>query len=189
MMMPSASVRTQIGTPATARRLFEPICALYDQVFSRPPFRWTEEESQHHRDLLASLIEEPSFGIATCESDEQLAGFAYGYRLRPGTGWWQGFLEPVPEDIAREWPGRTFALIDLAVDPAWRGRGLGRKLTETLLASRSEQRATLSVQPTATAAQAFYVHLGWHRVGRQKMPPGVVSPFFDIYVVELRRQP
>lgn len=183
------TARVHLGTLATAERLFEPICTLYDQVFSQPPFRWTDEESQHHRELLSSLMKEPSFGIATAEAGEQLIGFAYGYRLRPGTQWWQDFLERVPDDTAREWPGRTFALIDLAVDGAWRGQGLGRILTETLLRSRSEQRATLSVQPTATDTQAFYLHLGWRKVGRKQMPPGIVSPFFDVYVVELRPQP
>jgi ribosomal protein S18 acetylase RimI-like enzyme len=181
----SASIQVQVGSRADAARLFEPICKLYDLVFSQPPFRWTDEESQHHREFLSSLMENPTFGIATAEADQQLVGFAYGYQLPPDTRWWQNFLEPVPGDVAREWPGRTFALIDLAVDHAWRGHGLGRKLTGMLLASRDEQRATLSVQPTATDTQAFYVHLGWRGVGRKKMPPGVVSPFFDIYVVDL----
>ena len=182
-------IRVHLGTPATAEQLFEPICTLYDQVFSQPPFRWTDEESQHHRDLLTGLMKEPTFGIVIVEAGDQLVGFEYGYQLRPDTQWWQNFLEPVPDDVTRESPGRTFALIDLAVDERWRGQGLGRKLTETLLASRIEQRATLSVQPTATDTQAFYVHLGWHKVGRKQMPPGVVSPFFDVYVVELRPQP
>jgi len=185
----SVGVSVQLAIPATAERLFDPICTLYDQVFSKPPFRWTNDESQHHRDLLASLMKQPSFGIAVAEAGDQLVGFAYGYTLRPDTQWWQNFTEPVPDDVAREWPGRTFALIDLAVDEAWRGQGLGRQLTETLLASRTEQRATLSVQPTATDTQAFYVHLGWEKVGRKQMPPGVVSPFFDVYVVELLPQP
>jgi ribosomal protein S18 acetylase RimI-like enzyme len=184
-----ASARVQIDGRADAEKLFEPICTLYDQVFSQPPFRWTDEESQHHREMLSSLRTEPTFGIATAEADGQLVGFAYGYQLPPDTRWWQNFLEPVPGDLAREWPGRTFALIDLAVDQPWRGQGLGRNLTEMLLASRAEQRATLSVQPTAADTQAFYLHLGWHKVGRKQMPPGVVSPFFDVYVVELQPQP
>ena len=104
------------------------------------------------------------------------------------TKWWQNFLEPVPDDLAQEWPGRTFALIDLAVDQAWRGQGLGRELTEMLLGSRAEQRATLSVQPTRPTRKPFtFTWAGGS--GRKKMPPGVVLPFFDVYVVELRPQP
>lgn len=186
----SSDIAVQLGSRATAEALFDPICNLYDQVFSRPPFRWTDEEAGHHRQLLAKLRNEPSFGIVTAQdSDQRLVGFGYGYMLRPDTGWWQNFLQPLPDELIKEWPGRTFALIDLAVAQQWRGHGLGRQLTETLLASRTEERATLSVQPTATDTQAFYVHLGWRKVGRAKMPPGVVSPFFDIYVIELNPQP
>jgi len=185
----TADVSVQLDGRALAEELFEPTCELYDQAFSRPPFLWTDEESQHHRELLTSLKEEPSFGIVTAEASGQLVGFAYGYQLRPDTRWWQSFLESLPAELTDEWPGRTFALIDLAVDESWRGKGLGRELTETLLASRSEQRATLSVQPTATDTQDFYVHLGWRKVGRKQMPPGVVSPQFDIYMVELAPQP
>lgn len=183
-------VTVQLGTATTAEDLFEPICDLYDQVFSRPPFRWTDEESGHHRQLLTDLRTDPSFGIVTAQDpDQKLIGFGYGYTLRPDTKWWHNFLQPRPDELTKEWPGRTFALIDLAVAQQRRKHGLGRQLTDTLLASRSEERATLSVQPTATDTQAFYVHLGWHKVGRAEMPPGVVSPFFDIYVIELRPQP
>jgi len=185
----SADLRVRLGTRATADALFERICALYDRVFSQPPFRWTDEESQHHRELLTSLMQEQSFGLAIAEAADQFLGFAYGYTLRPDTQWWRNFQEPPAEKLAREWPGRTFALIDLAVHEAWRGRGIGRQLTETLLASRHEQRATLSVQPTATNTQAFYTHLGWRKIGQKRMPPGAVSPLFDVYVVELRPQP
>ncbi len=182
-------VRVQLGNRLLAEEFFDPICQLYDQVFSRPPFHWTDDESQHHRELLASLKDDPSFGIVTAEAAVQLIGFAYGYALAADTRFWQNFIEPLPEVLTREWPGRTFILIDLAVDEAWRGRGLGRELTQTLLASRSERRAVLSVQPAATDTHAFYVHLGWHKVGQKKMPPGVVVPLFDIYAIELGPQP
>jgi ribosomal protein S18 acetylase RimI-like enzyme len=185
----SAHLSVHLGTAATAEVLFEPICALYNQVFSQPPFRWTDEESQHHRQLLTTLRQEPTFGIATAEAAGQLIGFGYGYTLRPDTRWWANFTEPLPEELTRERPHRTFALIDLAVHQAWRSKGIGRQLTEILIASRTEQRATLSVQPTATDTQAFYVHLGWRKAGQKRMPPGVVSPLFDIYTLELRPQP
>jgi ribosomal protein S18 acetylase RimI-like enzyme len=185
----SANLRVQLGTAATAEVLFEPICALYDQVFSQPPFLWTDEESQHHRDLLTALRQEPTFGIVTAEAAGQLIGFSYGYTLRPDTKWWGSFVEPLPEDLTREWPGRTFALIDLALDQKWRGQGIGRQLTETLTASRTEQRGTLSVQPTAVETQAFYQRLGWRKAGQKRMPPGVVSPLFDVYTLDFHPEP
>lgn len=129
-------------------------CELYGRVFSQPPFRWTNEESGHHRELLTSLRQEPSFGIATAQTNTgQLAGFGYGYALRPDAKWWRNFLEPLPDDLAEEWPGRTFALIDLAVAEDPRGHGLGRQLTEILLTPGNgrlrSRRSTSSWPPTA----------------------------------------
>lgn len=187
--MPLA-VRVRLRAPGEAERLISPICDLYDEAFSAPPFAWTDAESGNHRKMLLSLLAEPSFGIATAETDNALAGFAYGYALSPETRWWQRFQEPLPTGLTQEWDGRTFALIDLAVQEQWRGQGVGRQLVDTLLSSRNEERATLCVQPPAIDAQAFYARLGWQKVGRKDMPSGAVSPVFDVYVVELdtRRQ-
>ena len=178
-------VTVQLGKPATADTLFESICALYDDVFSQPPFRWTDDESSHHRDLLRHLRSEPSFGIATAERGGQLVGFAYGYTLPSNTKWWTEFTHPIPSGLGDEQEGRTFALIDLAVRSSSRRQGLGRRLVDTLLASRREERATLSVQPAATETHSFYRNLGWTKVGTKNMPEGVVSPFSDIYVTPL----
>lgn len=183
------SPTVRIRNAGEAERLIDAICNLYDEVFSAPPFHWTDDESGHHRDMLTSLIAEPTFGIVTAEVYGQLIGFAYGYQLRPDTRWWNGFRTPLAAELAQERTGRTFALIDLAVRRTSRRAGVGRQLVSTLLDSRSEERATLSVQPPAVDAQAFYDRLGWRKVGRKDMPPGAVSPSFDVYVVELGSRP
>jgi ribosomal protein S18 acetylase RimI-like enzyme len=92
----------------------------------------------------------------------------------------------VPAEVTREWSGRTFAVIDLAVELSARQQGIGRRLLDTLLDSRPEQRATLAVQPQAEGSHAFYRAVGgWHLVGRQDTP-ALVSPQFDIYIRALK---
>jgi ribosomal protein S18 acetylase RimI-like enzyme len=182
--MPEAA-NVSLGGVARARALLDPICDLYDAVFSAPPFLWTDDESTHHREMLTGLLDNPTFEIALAEVDGRVVGFAYGNTLVPTTRWWQGFSTPLPAEFIEEYEGRTFALIDLAVQEEWRGQGVGRQLVDCLLSSRAEQRATLCVQPTAKDAQGFYDRLGWRKVGRKEMPPGAVSPLFDVYVVEL----
>jgi len=184
-----SDVTVALGDGRRAVELLEAICALYDAVFSQPPFRWTDEESAHHRQSLVGLARNPTFSLVTAQTGEVLVGFAYGVRLRPDTSWWANTLEALPDELITEWEGRTFAVIDLAVRQDYRKRGLGRELLAMLLGGRSEERVTLAVQPVAMDTKAFYAHLGWELVGTAKAPPAAVSPLFDLYVLTLQPTP
>jgi GNAT superfamily N-acetyltransferase len=181
----SQEVHIQLGTASLARAWLDPICDLYGAVFSTPPFRWQDEESANHRRRTEQLLTRDSFGIAIATHNDQLIGFAYGITLPPDTGWWSGLPDDVPDDITTERPGRTFALIDFAVHEDWRGKGIGRQLHDRLLASRHEERATLTVEPMAIETQSIYTHWGWQKVGRIKAAPGAPAPFFDVFVRQL----
>lgn len=63
-----------------------------------------------------------------------------------------------------------------------RGRGLGRRLHDALLGSRDEERATLTVQPTAVDTKAIYEHWGWWQVGQVEGGPTAPAPVFDVYL-------
>ncbi|MEV4126118.1 GNAT family N-acetyltransferase [Nocardia sp. NPDC049707] len=181
----SDAVSIRVGTADDTSKHFDAICTLYDEAFSAPPFVWPPTESTRHRDMLKRMITDPGFGIALAQSNDALIGFAYGTALSANTGWWQGFQQSVPDELTQEWPGRTFAVIDLAVQTSARRHGIGRRLLDTLLDSRPEQRATLAVQPQAADSHAFYAAIGrWRLIGRQDTP-GMLSPQFDIYVKEL----
>jgi ribosomal protein S18 acetylase RimI-like enzyme len=172
-----------------AADLLDAVCCLYDAVFSQPPFRWTDDESEYHRQSLAGLITNPTFSLVTAEAAGELVGFAYGVALAGDTPWWSRMTEPLPDKLIAEWDGRTFAVIDLGVRQDYRKRGIGRALLDTLLANRPEERATLTVQPVATDTKTFYDHLGWQRLGTTKAPAGAVSPFFDVYLLPLQAKP
>lgn len=179
-------ITVQLGTAAMARKRIVPICQLYQAVFSQPPFNRTAEQYAQQRQQLEQLLKNPSFGISLAWSEGELIGFLYGYTLPPNTHWWKGFLTSVDPDVLKEHDGRTFALIYLAVAYEWRRQGIGRRLVETLLAHRAEERATVSAIPNAKATQAFYRSLGWHYVGRQQGVPGEVSSLFDTYILSLK---
>lgn len=60
---------------------------------------------------------------------------------------------------------------DIAVFPALRGQGIGRKLTETLLTKAREERSafvTLEVRPSNQTAIHLYQSLGFTEVGRRR---------------------
>src|SRR5215813_2166848 len=142
-------VAVELGGADLAERFFDEICDAYDEVFSAPPYHWHEDESLLHQARLESLLSEQSFGIALARADEVLVGFAHGLTIRADSKRWDSIIEPLPEEMVTEWPGRTFLLVDYCVRTPWRGKGIGRKLHDTLLRSRREERATLTVQPAA----------------------------------------
>lgn len=176
------NLRLELGGAALARPLLNAICALYDEVFSAPPFFSREDESDLHRERLLRLLDDPSFGVAVARAGGELAGFAYGFRVAPDTTRWDGLIGEASSELVAEWPGRTFLLFDYGVQAALRGRGVGRKLHDGLLGSRDEERATLTVQPTAKDTKAIYEHWGWWQVGQVEGGPTSAAPAFDVYL-------
>lgn len=163
------SVTTELGGRPLGESLFDPICDLYAGTFSVPPFTWDDHEAQRQRDSLRRLLSDPTFAlaVAVARDGDGLVGFVYGAQVPAHTRCWQGSVTPLAPEVAAEWQGRTFAVADMAVRDDRRGHGIGRRLLETLLASRDEERATLTVEPTAEATQGFYRHLGLAACGAQ----------------------
>nr|WP_062341854.1 GNAT family N-acetyltransferase [Herbidospora sakaeratensis] len=175
------------GTPP--EDWFTSICAIHDDVFLGEPFAWTPDTSQENAEELRRLSEDPSFSVAMAWQGGEPVGYAYGHRLPPGHGWWRAIPEPLPAAFTAEWDGRTFALVSLAVVTDWRGHGIGRTLLDNLLGSRTEERAVLSVQPTALGTQEFYRRLGWRLIGRNGPFAGITPPRWDVYVLEHLSRP
>jgi ribosomal-protein-alanine N-acetyltransferase len=62
-------------------------------------------------------------------------------------------------------------ILDVAVAPAWRGRGIGRLLLARAMADCRARGATtvhLEVRPSSSAAVALYEAFGFVRTGRRK---------------------
>jgi ribosomal protein S18 acetylase RimI-like enzyme len=117
--------------------------------------------------------------------DGDLVGFAIGHPLPSGSQWWAQLRGPhrLDTDFLREDGHRTFALNELMVHPAWRGRGFGRDLHDALLVRRTEQRATLLVRQDNEPARSAYLRWGWEVIGKIRPSPDL--PFFDALI----RQP
>ena len=65
--------------------------------------------------------------------------------------------------------GDTAHLINIAVDPSHSGRGIGKRLIDTAVATARELGATrmnLATHVDMPGNVALYTHLGWHETGR-----------------------
>jgi ribosomal protein S18 acetylase RimI-like enzyme len=133
---------------------------------------------------LRVMRRQPGFVLAEARSGGYLVGYAFGMPLRPSTSWWRNLTTPLPDEVTTEHPGRTFALIELLVRASWRRQGIAATLHDLILENRPEERATLTVPPTATPAQYAFRTWGYRKVARTRDPePG--SPVSDVLVTAL----
>jgi ribosomal protein S18 acetylase RimI-like enzyme len=164
--------------------LLDIVVPLYAEIYAEPPYREDPEDVTQFIHRWESWSKVPGFKLTLAHVDNLVVGFSFGVPLSPDTGWWSGLLEPASEDLVREYPGRTFAVIELAVLAPYRRRGIGESLHRALLERRPEERVTLLSRADAAPARFAYSKWGYQDVGR--LQPEKDAP---VYVAMLRRLP
>jgi GNAT superfamily N-acetyltransferase len=178
---PEIVVRLQDGAATTLQ--VADLHALHADVYAEPPYQRVDD-ARSFAERFRVQRRQPGFVLAAAQRGGYLIGYAAGMPLRPSTSWWRDLTTPLPSDMTAEYPGRTFALVELLVRASWRRQGIGRALHELILENRREERATLTVLPTATAAQSAFHSWGWRKVARTRAAdPG--SSVLDVLVVTL----
>jgi GNAT superfamily N-acetyltransferase len=187
VIVPAPELTFQLldGTQAAAHA--EQLQALHAEVYAGPPYHRNDDAAQFaHRFQVQRR--QPGFALAEAWHGGYLVGYALGMPLRPSTSWWAGLTTPLPDDVTAERPGRTFAVADLLVRASWRRQGIARALLGLLLSNRSEERATLTVLPTATAAQNAFRSWGWRKIARTRGSHHG-SPVADVLITTLPVNP
>ena len=142
------------------------------------------DEAAPFADRFRVMRRQSGFVLAEARHGGYLVGYAFGMPLRPSTSWWRYLTTPLPDEVTTEHPGRTFALVELLVRGAWRRQGIAETLHDLILADRPEERATLTVPPTATPAQQAFRKWGWRKLARTR-DDGPGSLVADVLVTTL----
>ncbi|MDQ1598890.1 MAG: hypothetical protein QOD68_364 [Actinomycetota bacterium] len=103
----------------------------------------------------------PGFRCTTLLLDGTMAGFAYGYTGQRGQWWTDAVAARVPAELADEWLGGHFELVEMAVSPEHQGRGFGAALVDRLLLGLPHDRALLTAYDDESPAPRLYRRLGW----------------------------
>jgi GNAT superfamily N-acetyltransferase len=162
---------------AEANTRIEQFKAVYAAVFSEPPYNEGPEMVERFVGWVRDESTEAGFAFVEAVEYGVVVGFAYGYQQSAGK-WWRDADQPAPAEVRL---GPTFAVMEWAVLPDRRGKGVGRALTDQLLTGRTEPYAVLSVNPAAVARQV-YERWGWRHVASTK-PGG--SPAMDVMLLKL----
>ncbi len=182
--MPAGRISFRVmGGEDAAARIGE-LRALYSEVYAAPPYEWGDDHAGLFADRFEVQRRQEGFTLAEARDGHELAGFGFGLTLQPSTPWWHNLTTTLPPEVTTERPGRTFALVELLVRAPWRRQHIAQATHDLLLKDRREERATLTVLPAASPAQAAYRKWGWQKVGEKRNPlPG--SPLFDVLVKHL----
>lgn len=162
------------------------VSALYAEAYAEPPYYEGRAEVEDFVSGWSTRINQPNFRLVIADWMSKPVGFGFGHQLHSQTSWWDGALTALPDNITTERPGRTFAVIELAVRCPYRRRGVARQIHTHLTAGLSEERVTLLVRPDAPAPRRAYLSWGYQQVGRiQPFPEG---PVYDAMIKSLQRR-
>ncbi|MGW5880059.1 GNAT family N-acetyltransferase [Nocardiopsis terrae] len=144
----------------------DPWVEIYEEVYAHA-LHLPDHNDPPFRERLAFSAARPGFRLTSCHADGEPAAFVYGYTLPTTTGWWDGFT-PAPDvedDLAHEWPGRTFGVCEALIRTPYRRSGLAERMAPFLLSGRDEERAAGLVAETNTHALEIFLRNGWRQVG------------------------
>lgn len=131
---------------------FDEVVGIYLEVFGGD-----EESVREFITRYATTL--PDWRGHVARIGEQVAGMGFGTRSLPGQ-WWH---DRVAVEVGAEHPALqdAWVLVDLAVRPAFRNRGIGAAIMSALLASQPWPRALLSTEVANAGARRLYTRNGW----------------------------
>jgi ribosomal protein S18 acetylase RimI-like enzyme len=134
------------------------IDAIYRAVFAEEPGAinpdFLGEQLPRHR-------ARAGFRILGAEQDGRLVGFVYGYTGERGQFWADHVIAHAPEELVGTWVGGHFEVVELAVLPEARGRGIGTALMTAIVEDRPEPCALLGTWQHPSPSRRLSERLGW----------------------------
>jgi ribosomal protein S18 acetylase RimI-like enzyme len=182
--VPAAALTFQLLDGTQAAEHTAELQELHVEAYAETPGAGADAAGRISRSVRVQR-RQPGFVLAEARSGGYLVGYAAGMPLRPSTSWWRELTTPLPDEVTAEHLGRTFALTELTVRSSWRRQGIGSYLHHLILSGRPEERATLVLPPTATAAQAAFLDWGWRKIARTRGSAAAGSPASDVLIIEL----
>lgn len=161
-------------SPSDVLGVVDQFVAVYRAAFAGEPYLRQESEVAEFGRALPLHIKREGFRCVVASNGAgPLAGFAYGYRTRPGQWWYDNVSHGLGPQETATWLSDAFQVTEVAVVPAFQRQGIGGALHDALLDGLPYSRAVLSTLDAETAGRTMYRCRGWRHLIDRFYFPGV----------------
>ncbi|MCI0687980.1 MAG: GNAT family N-acetyltransferase [Sporichthyaceae bacterium] len=163
--------------------LTDDLVRVYAAAFGAPGHDEPAEAAQRFGvEQLPTHAARTGFRCVVARDSGRVVGFAYGYTGDFGQWWTDRIAAVAAPELVAEWLGGHFELVEMAVDPAMQGRGIGTALHDRLLVDLPHRKAMLTTYRDDLPAPRLYRRRGW-----QLLLPAV-DERSDLYGLDLGSQ-
>jgi ribosomal protein S18 acetylase RimI-like enzyme len=135
---------------------------VFGTAFGAPGYEDTQSDGDGFAaEQLPTHAARDDFKLVTARVDGTVVGFAYGFTGQRGQWWPDRVAEVVSPELAADWIGGHFEVVELAVLPEAQGQGLGTALMEELMRDLPHRKALLTTYVDDRPAPRLYRRLGW----------------------------
>ena len=132
------------------------IIGVYDRAFREWPYNHNHTAAERFREALRTHAVYPDFEATLLYEGESLLGFTYGHTNAPDQWWYRQIACHLRRRDREQVFDGAWVIVELAVDPDARRRGLGRHLLRTATTGRPHRWAVLSTVVAESAAVSLY---------------------------------
>jgi GNAT superfamily N-acetyltransferase len=169
---PTLTVHTALPSEADIERAAD----AYLAGFSGPPYFETAASQAEFVERVRRYAARDGFRLVVASEGEAPAGVGLAVIAHPGDWWRDQVAAQLTAAEAKEWLGDSvLEVVNLAVRPESRGRGLGAALHEALLTDAEAPTAVLTADTRATPARTLYETRGW-TILRERVSIGGSEP-------------
>ncbi len=124
-----------------------------------------------YSDLFEKHAKREGHRLALAQVDDIVTGYAWGYVGQRGQHLADLLCDSLPERITSHWVGGHFDVVELAVLPEQRRKGLGQALHDCLLEGVTGRCLLITSSDPDDPAVRLYARGGWQTLGQLR--PGV----------------
>jgi len=157
-----------VGRKQIDRTMRGALARVYRAAYGDPTLPESKLDAENFAEsTLKRHARRSGFRLVVSVTDGVVSGYGYGFTGKRGQFWSDWLAGTVPADIVETWVGDHFELVDMVVDPAFRGNGIAGLLHDHLVDGLPQERALLATVPGDGAAPRLYEGRGWQVVAAQ----------------------